>query len=64
MAFNYLWSTLNRLGWTRSTDHTQVSKRHLLTSLGLAVIDDIHLGSGAVVKDVLGGSGTYCESHC
>ena len=35
----------------------------LLTSLGLAVIDEIHFGSGDVVRDVLGGSGTYCESQ-
>ncbi len=41
------------------TGHGQ---QQLLVSLGLAVLDDIHFGSGAVVKDELGGSATYCES--
>ena len=40
------------------------AQRPLLTSLGLAIIDEIQFGSGKIVKNVLGGSATYCESQC
>ena len=43
------------------SDDIKMSQQHLLASLGLAVIDDIHFRSGAVVKDELGVSATYCE---
>lgn len=33
----------------------------LLTVLGLAVLDDIHVSDGTVVKNVLGGSGAFCK---
>ena len=33
----------------------------LLTVLGLAVIDDIQFGDGRAIKNVLGGSGAFCE---
>jgi hypothetical protein len=63
MSLNYLWAALKQLGWPRSDGPPRDGEQHLLTSLGLAVIDEIHFGSGKVVTDLLGGSGTYCESH-
>lgn len=32
----------------------------ILTILGLAVLDKIRFADGRVIKDVLGGSGTFC----
>jgi hypothetical protein len=41
-------------------DHEPGFERPLLTSLGLAVIDEIRFGPEKVISEVLGGSGTYC----
>jgi hypothetical protein len=41
---------------------SQFSDRPYLTSLGLAVIDEIRFGDGTMANDVLGGSGSFCTA--
>ncbi|KAK5940772.1 hypothetical protein PMZ80_007189 [Knufia obscura] len=36
--------------------------RPLLTTLGLAVLDEIHFGNGTTAHNILGGSGSYCTA--
>jgi hypothetical protein len=43
-----------------SPSTTHAIHEPLLTSLGLAVIDETRFVSGSIEKHVLGGSGTYC----
>ena len=65
MALKGLWAVVNKTLLSQCPKDTECGKRRpLFTSLGLAVIDDIHFGSGDVVKDVLGGSATFCEWKC
>lgn len=40
-------------------DTARDESRSMVTSFGLAVIDEIHFGNGHVVEGVLGGSGTF-----
>ena len=44
------------------TDEKDNEPRPLITSLGLAIIDDIHFGDGSSVTYLLGGSGSFCTA--
>lgn len=64
MAFWQSWRAFNNFQSSTSPEVAESAGQPLLTSLGLAIIDEIQFGSGEVVKDVLGGSATYCEFQC
>lgn len=64
MAFWKFWRAVNNFESTSPEAAEGGGRRPLLTSLGLAIIDEIQFGSGEIVKNMLGGSATYCESQC